>query len=760
MSTPTSIVILISLAAITAIPPLAAQDASSGITIPIIDRPPELADFDEMRPSAEIAEKMSMASDFVQRIPDNGAPATQRTEVYVAYDDTNFYAVFLAFDDQPELVRANLSPRENVDNDDTVGILIDTFNDQRTGYAFRSTPLGVQWDGRWNEAGRGQGFDSSYQAVWYTEGELRETGFIVKMTVPLKTLRFPETGEQLWRIMFERDIPRLSEQAHWPAYSNSISGRLNQAASLVGIRDVEPGRNLQVVPFAFVRDFDVLDTGAIGGPAFRKNTEDEVGIDTKFVFKDSFVLDATFNPDFSQVESDEPQITVNERFEVRFAELRPFFLENADFFATEAPLVFTRRIVDPELGVRLTGKQDDWGIGTMFMDDAAPGQDRSVDDPLSGESADISIFRVFREISEQSRVGFLYTDRDFAHSFNEIASLDAHFKLTDNWSTDLQYVESDSLRLNGENLTGTQRNIRIDRRGRDLTAHIHFIDTTPGFRTDLGFLGRTYKPDTDGAHANATYTFWPENSRLIQWAPRLTLYHLDDQTGTRIYTQIQPRISWEWEGDTIFRIDYTKEKERLRPQDFSGIIANRDYESDTWTLRLESQASSKIGFSSQIEIGTAINLVPALGMLPELADLRSAQLDLLWRPIDRLRVDTSYLFTKLTDPGGADKIFSNKILRSRWNYQFTKELSLRFIAQHEETDPGTLTSLKHEKGLNFDVLVRYVLNPWSALYVGYNSNSSNFNLIDTEDGTELIRTNDFRKDGEQLFVKFSYLLQP
>ena len=152
MSTPTSIVILISLAAITAIPPLAAQDASSGITIPIIDRPPELADFDEMRPSAEIAEKMSMASDFVQRIPDNGAPATQRTEVYVAYDDTNFYAVFLAFDDQPELVRANLSPRENVDNDDTVGILIDTFNDQRTGYAFRSTPLGVQWDGRWNEA--------------------------------------------------------------------------------------------------------------------------------------------------------------------------------------------------------------------------------------------------------------------------------------------------------------------------------------------------------------------------------------------------------------------------------------------------------------------------------------------------------------------------------------------------------------------------------------------------------------------------------
>ena len=760
MSTRTSLTVLLSLAAMATSLPLAAQNDSSGITIPLIDRPPELADFAGMRPSVEIAAKMSMTSDFIQRVPEDGAPATQRTDVYVAYDNANFYAIFLAFDDQPELVRANLSPRENVDDDDTVSVLIDTFNDQRTGYAFRSTPLGVQWDGRWNEAGRSQGFDSSYQAVWYTEGELSDTGFIVKMTVPLKTLRFPKTGEQLWRIMFERNIPRLSEQAHWPAYSSTISGRLNQAASLVGIRDVEPGRNIQVIPFAFVRDFDVLDPGATGGPAFRKDTEDEVGIDAKFVFNDSFVLDATFNPDFSQVESDEPQVTVNERFEVRFAELRPFFLENADFFGTETPLVFTRRILDPELGVRLTGKQGDWGIGTMLMDDEAPGQGRSADDPLSGESADIGIFRVFREISEQSRVGFLYTDRNFANSFNEVASLDAHFKLTDNWSTDLQYIESDSLRLNGDNPAGTQRNIRIDRRGRDLTTHIHIIDTTPGFRTDLGYLSRTYRPDTDGAHVNATYTFWPENSSLISWAPRLTLNHLDDQTGTRIYTQVQPRISWAWEGDTEFRVHYTKEKERLRPQDFRGIVANRDYELGAWAVHFESQASSKIGFSSDVEIGTAINLVPALGMLPELADLRSVQIDLLWRPIDRLRVDTSYLLTELTDRGGTGKIFSNEIIRSRWNYQFTKELSLRFIAQREETDPGVLTSLEREKSLNFDVLVRYVLNPWSALYVGYNTNSSNFNLIDTEDGTELIRTSDLRQDGEQLFVKFSYLLQP
>ncbi|HEY5622529.1 MAG TPA: carbohydrate binding family 9 domain-containing protein, partial [Gammaproteobacteria bacterium] len=211
-----------------------AQTTASNIEIPVIDRPPELGDFAGMTPSAEIRGKMAMITDFVQRVPDDGEPATQRTEGYLAYDDRNIYAVFLAFDEQPDLVRANLSPRENVSDDDTVSILIDTFNDQRTGYAFRSTPLGVQWDGRWNEAGRSQGFDSSYQAVWYTDAELTESGFAVLMTVPFRTLRFPETGEQTWRIMLERQRPRLSEQSHWPAYSNTISGRLNQAASLTG----------------------------------------------------------------------------------------------------------------------------------------------------------------------------------------------------------------------------------------------------------------------------------------------------------------------------------------------------------------------------------------------------------------------------------------------------------------------------------------------------------------------------------------------
>jgi len=584
------IIFFAALVALTATTQAQTVDATLDLTIPVIDRPPELADFEGMAPSAEMQAKMTMVTGFLQRVPDNGASASQRTEVYIAYDDRNLYAIFLAFDDEPDLVRANLSPRENVEDDDTVGILIDTFNDQRTGYAFRSTPLGVQWDGRWIEVTKTPGFDSSYEAVWSTEGQRTDSGYMVRMAVPLRTLRFPETGEQVWRIMFERQIPRLSEQAHWPAYSNTIQGRLNQAASLTGIRNVSPGRNIQVIPFAFVRDYDVLDPNASGGPGFNQQTEDEFGLDAKFVFNDSLVLDATLNPDFSQVESDQPQVTVNERFEVRFPERRPFFLENSDYFQTESALVFTRRIVDPQAGLRFTGKQGDWGIGTMIMDDEAPGQNRQAGDPLAGESADISIMRVFRDVSEQSRVGFLYTNREFGNSFNQVTGLDTRIKMTENWTTDIQYADSESRKENGDKLSGTQKNVRFDRSGRHVSVHAHYIDTAEGFRADLGFLSRHYQPDTDGAHARARYTFWPEASSVNSWGPTLFAVHLDDQQGTRIFTQVRPDLNWTWNGDTSLTVALDSQNERLRPQDFPGLFTNRDYDSETWLINFESQA--------------------------------------------------------------------------------------------------------------------------------------------------------------------------
>jgi len=730
------------------------------LNIPLVAAPPELADFVSMAPSEEVRSRYAAVTGFTQRVPEDGAPSSQRTDVYLGYDSRNLYAVFVAHDTEPDSVRANLAPRENIGNDDRVGLLVDTFDDQRTGYGFRSSPLGVQWDGRWAEVGR-EGFDSSFEAVWYTDAQVTAGGYVVLMTIPFRAMRFPETLEQRWRIQFERLIPRTSEESYWPAYSEVIDGRLNQAAVLNGVRDVSPGRNIQVIPYAFVRSFDVLDPTLPGGPGFDDGTEDEIGLDAKFVVKDSFVLDLTLNPDFSQVESDQPQVTVNERFEVNYPERRPFFLENADYFSTETPLLVTRRIVDPEGGLKFTGRQGPWGVGALLTNDEAAGQDVPTTNPLYGDAAKVSAVRVFRDYGNQSRAGFMHTELEFGEDYNKVSAADTYLRLTENWFTELLMVNTDTFE-DGVLSTGRQTNWRVNRNGRSFNAHYHWTEQSSGFDVPLGILGRNYTPDAQGLHGFMEYRFWPEDSWLDRIGPRVFFANQEDGTGLRIYNEFSPQLQMSWSGDSYFNAGTNRIEERLRPQDFVGLTTTRDYSQRRYFVAFGTDTLQKWGFSTNFDKGTVINFVPPIGAEPELADRTFVEAELLWRPIDRLRVDTTWLATELEDRAGLGTIFTDRITRTRWNYQFTKEMSLRVILQHEDTKPTPgLTRLTREENLNLDVLFRYVLNPWSALYVGFNNNESNLQIVENEQGqTELVRGEELARDGQQIFVKFSYLLQP
>ena len=644
-----------------------AYAADSGVTIPKIDREPFFTDFSGMRPGTALANSMAKVENFVQREPDDGDAATQRTEAYIGYDEEQFYAIFLAFDTDPEQIRANLSSRENIDGDDTVGLTIDTFNDQRAAFSFRSTPFGIQWDARWTEgSSRRAGFDTTFEAVWDSEGQLTDQGYMVKMAIPLRSLRFPDSSEQLWRVQFGRDIPRLSERSYWPAYSIGIEGRLNQTAMLTGIRDVSPGNNSQIIPFIFARDVDALDPGAAGGPRFDRTAEQDVGIDAKFVFNDSMVLDLTLNPDFSQVESDQPQVTVNERFEVQFPERRPFFVENADFFATDSILVFTRRIVDPEGGVRFTGRAGNYGFGAIAINDEAPGLNRDPSDPLNGEKANIGILRGFRDISDQSRVGFLLTDRELGDGYNRVASLDGRFKLTDNWITNMQFIGTESEPVfGGETTTGYQRNIQVNRTGRTVSTHTHFVETTTNFDTELGFENRFFRADTSGIHNRLDLSFFPEGSTINSWGANVFDVYLNDTKGTRIYHQLGPGFNLGFDTNR-FGLSYTDYTEILRPQDFPGIVSNKRFDYDNWQLSFNNSTLSTLEFGVRYRAGKTLNLVPAAENLPAVADTSRIDIDVLWRPIDRLRVDNTYLLTELETREGGIKAFTNEIIRSNW----------------------------------------------------------------------------------------------
>src|SRR3989454_10366698 len=339
-------------------------------TIPRVYRRHKLEDFLENHPlEAELA-----VSDFRQNLPGAGVPATEPTAAYLSYDDKNLYVAFVCRD-QAGQVRAHLAKREATDQDDGVGVLLDTFRDFHRAYYFFSNPLGVQTDAIYTE---GQGYDYSFDTLWDSAGLVLNDGYVVLFAIPFKSLRFSNGPEQTWGIALYRVILRKSEYDYWPYVTQRVEGLTQQFAPVGGLDRVSPGRNIQLIPYGLLASDHFLNQPGGGAPPmFLDKFEHRAGLDAKFVVKDSLSFDFTLNPDFSQVESDDPQVTVNQRFAVFFPEKRPFFIENAGFFATPIDLFFSRQIADPQFGGRMTGKLGQWTLGALVIDDRQPGLGRT-----------------------------------------------------------------------------------------------------------------------------------------------------------------------------------------------------------------------------------------------------------------------------------------------------------------------------------------------------------------------------------------------
>jgi hypothetical protein len=755
--------------------PLSAWSGSAGSgapavsVIPRVESPPKLEDFLEMKPAHRLAGHLAKVEGFIQRQPKDGEPASQRTEVYLGYDDKRLYVIFVAFDSEPRKVRARLTRRENLnDEDDWVEVVLDTFRDQRRGYLFDCNPLGVQWDALWSESGGG---DASFDTVWDSRGQVTDQGYVVWMAIPFKSLRFSSELTQTWGILFTRWIPRIPEYSSWPRYSSRLEGRLNQAGTLRGLQSISPGRNFQLIPYGMFRSFQALDTRDPNRPTFvRDRFDPNVGLDAKLVLKDSLVLDATVNPDFSQVESDEPQVTVNQRFEVYFPEKRPFFIENASFFETPINLLFTRRIADPQLGLRLTGKLGRYSIGGLLADDESPGKIVPEGDPLSGKRALFGVVRISRDIFRQSTIGLIYTDREFQNSFNRVFGLDGRLKVGRNWVAEFQGVASSTRDVDGTGLAGPAYEFGLRREGRQFLYEFEYSDRSPGFRTQAGFVTRT---DIRQVGQMVKYAFRPEAKYLISWGPSVETEAIFDHSGTRLDFLQDFTLSWELIGQTGVGIVYSVGRERLRPQDFPGLPANRDFARSQRGVYFGTRYSRRVAVNGQYYWGQRINVVPPAGQEPVLANLTAGTLVLALRPLTRLSIENTYIAERLRDRTAEASIFNNHILRSKWNWQFNRELSLRAIFQYEAVLANQhLTALETTKNFNADFLITYLLNPWTALYVGYNSNLQNLFLCEgpgagragcpdlPPDTAQLIRPpGQFSNDAKQFFVKFSYLFR-
>jgi hypothetical protein len=764
-------------------PAITKEAIGSAVTlhIPHLTREPKLEDFAGMVPSREVAATMLKVDTFWQHDPKDGVPISQKTEAYLGYTDKNLYVIFLAFDNEMDRIRNHMVRREQINDEDQVGIFLDTFYDRRHCVFFFINPAGIQQEGTYMEGQ--EDIDLSWDTIWKSDTRILKQGWTGYIAVPFKSLRFRSTSTvKDWGILLERDIPHNGlEHSFFPRNSMNVQGLLSQEGAITGFENISPGRNLQFIPYVSARSFRSLDARDPAHPTFEaKDFEGKTGLDAKAVIKDSFVLDATINPDFGQIESDEPQITVNQRFEVLFPEKRPFFQENSTYFATPINLVFTRRIADPLYGIRLTGKKGPWSVGTLFADDQSPGESVAPNDPLYGRQAYFGIARVSREIDKKgSNIGLIYTDRELdtvpttictddpcITRTNRVGGLDAHIKFNKIWQLDGQIVGSETRRIDTGYSTGIGAQLYLERSTRNLEVNSLYKDNTADFQTRTGFFQR---PDIRWFSNFAQRRFYVEGKHLLFHGPTIYTRNIWDHNGLRIEYFTNVNYRWVFTNRNNFGVYANYGHERLRPVDYSQLTANIDIPHDQFGFFANSQYFNWLTLGVEMNVGRDTNYDPQTGLptgelRPVPGKSRFAQVNATFKPSRGLTVDNTFFYYSLRDVNTNANFFNNYIARSKWNYQFTRAFSLRLIGQYNSTLSNPLfTSLQAAKNFNADVLFTYMIHPGTAIYVGYNSDLANYNrslVADPSDNTELARApGSYLNDGRQVFVKVSYLLR-
>ncbi len=397
-----------------------------------IERPPTL----DGRVDEPEWQRMNPASGFIQQEPNEGAPATEPTEVRFGFDRDNLYIGIICFDSQPENIVVTQNRRDATLTDtDSVQILLDTFHDHQNAFLFGTSPTGIEHDGQVSKAGKGRSgvgmparaggqgsrsgsvqrggssaFNLNWDAVWRVRSQITARGWESEMVIPFKTLRYQPGSGQVWGLNITRMLRRRNEQSYWAPVSRAFYfTQVELGGELEGL-DVENHRNLKLLPYV------------LGG--FKQNYESAgdqskiahtVGLDAKYGLTPSLTLDATFNTDFAQVEVDEEQVNLT-RFDLFFPEKRPFFLENSGFFEfgtpSEVEIFFSRRIgidqdsgmeIPIDAGLRLSGKVGPYQIGALNM------KTRNVDEVAP--SNDFSVLRVSRELPNRSSLGMIAVNR-------------------------------------------------------------------------------------------------------------------------------------------------------------------------------------------------------------------------------------------------------------------------------------------------------------------------------------------------------------
>jgi hypothetical protein len=413
-----------------AIPP----EKSRPINIPKIDVPISI----DGRPDEEVWRNAAVFGDFIQTAPGDNIDPSRKTEVLVMYDEKHLYIAFKCWDEKDK-VRATVAKRDDVFGEDNVRVWLDTYNDQRRAYILGFNPLGIQQDGIYTE---GRGADFTVDIVMESKGVIEDWGWSVEVKVPFKSLRYTAGKGKFWGFNAARNIDRFNDEFdQWLPDDRNVSGFLIKHGKITGFDEIKYERTLEVVPSITLREtgrrFSAIENP--NGRFVNQPIEQDIGVTVKYTISPNITLDATYNPDFAEIEADAPVVTANQRFPIFFAEKRPFFLEGVEIFQTPLQAFYSRTIVDPDLAAKLTGKVGRTSFGFLAASDKAPGnydiEERN--DPNNfrriGEFVDrnalFGVLRLKHDVGKENHLGMVATYRSFPEQRNLLGGIDGKFKL-------------------------------------------------------------------------------------------------------------------------------------------------------------------------------------------------------------------------------------------------------------------------------------------------------------------------------------------
>ncbi|HEY4379368.1 MAG TPA: carbohydrate binding family 9 domain-containing protein [Acidobacteriaceae bacterium] len=735
--------------------------------VPLISTPLHLSDFLGMQPRADLKAQLTQISSFIQNQPSDGQPATEATEVWLGRTSTTLYFVFVCHDHRASAIRSHLARRENVLNDDNVSVLLDPLQDRRKGILFTVNPAGVQADAAWTDNGN---TDYSYDQVWDSEGRVTPDGWIALVAIPFRSLRSRAASSD-WGVVFMRNLPRNSEQDYWPRVAASISGVLTQEGTLHGLESARGSHNVQINPYVLGQNERTLFSLDPANPYFSsRHLEGTAGGEVKAIVKDTIVLDGTINPDFSTVESDQPQFTVNQRYPVYFPELRPFFLENANYFSTPINLLYTRNIIHPEFGGRATGKIGHTNLGFLVIDDRQPGHTVAPGDAIYQKRASFAVGRVSQDLGEGSSVGLIYTDEEFGGGWNRIGGIDATARLDPHWTLNGQMVES-STRGTIDSGTpptyaaGPASYFEAIRNGHAWSFDSFYQDYSNSFQSQPGFI-QTSNIRSDQTHSE--YQWYPKHSLIQSFGLETSQSIAFDHQGNRVYHYSSFDPFWLLPRKLVFAPVFGQNSDTLGPQNGYLLTQNRNFTENNAGIVFRGAPLPQLNFNFRVFGGGNVNYNPRSGTPPSLMNQITVQALFTLQPMRQLTMDNTYLLDRDRSVANGALVYESQTFRTKVNYQFTRSLSARVIVEYDTTlaNPAE-TSLLRTKQIGTQVLMTWLPHPGTAIYLGYNNDLANLDrtlcarmpggACDTSSPAP--RSPAYLDDGRQIFLKASYLFR-